>query len=405
MASPSSPDPVARDAGSVVAETTEAGRSAGSRDTESASPASWARVWTCLASAVLSAVGLLALIWSHRQPLQELATRDLTVESKVVPELERWAARAHDVGVRRLALFGDSVLSCGSTDLGQSLTKALARRGIRSDLVKVGHVAFRAPQFYYLLGPTLRGHPDTAIIEINPRAFGEAYRLGTRGNLNASSRWLTWLEALALGKELESDGLQPLDPLVYRVEARFDLLHVFDGLRERATQVLSDWAGALEAALHVSKAPPHTPFDEVSQIQWDGPTLRVSLTAAGARTNYGAEWSSSPMVPVLRAMLQQLRQAGVRVVAYVTPLNVQRIAELGLDDELALGAKTDRLGRSLGLSATEWIDLHDLLPAERFRDHSEHLDATGCTLVSAALLDALVASPDDDAAPVRTGSR
>jgi hypothetical protein len=97
-----------------------------------------------------------------------------------------------------------------------------------------------------------------------------------------------------------------------------------------------------------------------------------------AGLSYAVDYTDSPNADVLRAIVTDLRRAGIPFLLYVAPVNVdviQRKPEIAAPD---LEQRIEALRLYVGATKVEWLDLHDALPASTFRDFLNHLRVQGC---------------------------
>ena len=76
---------------------------------------------------------------------------------------------------------------------------------------------------------------------------------------------------------------------------------------------------------------------------------------------------------VLRAMLEELQAAGVSVLLYVVPTNIEHLREVGVYDEAGLRITLSRFEALANRYGAEFADYHDLLPDAAYRDAFGHL--------------------------------
>jgi hypothetical protein len=336
-----------------------------------------------LAMLVLPCFAVVAVItltlWLGRNEYQKLARTFSRIDADLAPALLKWRASRPAEGIDRGVMFGDSVLvlGCGKEGvrLEPMLGAELTSRGVRNELLSLAHGAFRATQFYYFLDDVLAGHPKLAVVEINLRSFSKDWAEQPILRFQNLSRKLTWQRALRVRAPLAKEEVSLLDPPVYRLEEQLDALDVANGVNIRGRGLLTDSGHAVNRELGL-------PAERVNYTR--------TLDAARAIASYENDFADHWMAAMLRELLRGLRAAGVTTVLFVTPVNVDRIAELGLTERLDLTTRIEDLRRAVGATGAEWRDLHAAVRAPEFRDESEHLQAAGCHQVAAALADALV---------------
>jgi hypothetical protein len=299
--------------------------------------------------------------------------------------LHEWTARPRSPQLLGTVYFGDSlVIGAGYSAVPRLLEERLAERGIEIALGWVVHLAFRPINFYELAGQVLAGGPRIAVVEVNVRllsAYAAArppYRFVTLSRFLSPRRQWRAREALA------ADEIGVLDPALYRLEERLDVLHVADGVRIRADDALVATGNAVTRVLGL----------RTRDIGWWVARMREileHLDAAEARAAYAVDQGSHPLTAALRGLGRELRAAGVLTLFYGAPVDVDRLAALGVREEIGLAARVEALRQAVGAPREEWLDLHDLLPGAAFMDTQNHLQREGVERVAAAIADALVA--------------
>lgn len=93
---------------------------------------------------------------------------------------------------------------------------------------------------------------------------------------------------------------------------------------------------------------------------------------------------------LLAAWLAHLRRAGIDVIVYAAPINVDHLQGLPGFDAAALRTSLQRIRETVRGPGGRFVDLHALLRDEAFRDASDHLregeGATGAAAIARALL-------------------
>ena len=317
------------------------------------------------AAVVLAAV---AALWAGADRLTAPVLRFIQVDSVVLPAIDAWTARAG--GGEGVVLFGDSAAG----DLGPLLVEALGARGRSVNLLSAVHPGFRPIHFYSLLDRVEAGRPQVVLIEVNFRTFADAYV----GAMPEVSRFLSPVEVRAVRPALISEGIGLFDPWLYRFQAATGLLYGLPTLRllaqtfyYRVTAAASEWLGLRvvePAAARVLKGPVDSSF------LW---------------LHYGHDPAATAQAAVLRTLRERLQVRGITVRFYVTPLDVDRIAGLGLTEALGVDAKLAALRTAIGAAPDEWIDLHATAHSPDFRDFADHLQAQPLRRVAEQVADAL----------------
>jgi len=329
---------------------------------------------TAGACALASALAL-ACLWARREPLRAEWARTIGVDS-TVQGLHQWRRRARPPGVVGAVLFGDSLTICTwEAQMPPLVERGLARRSVRTAFVSAVHLAFRPINFYYLVNEVRAGAPRVAIVEVNLRMFSEHVLVRPEWRFVQLARMLSLPQAWRLRAVLAGEGVTQLDPPLYRLEDRLGLLYAADGLRLTAADALEHVGGRLGDAVGLAR---RDPYWHVARATEAIQTLDVRT----ARAEYGVRQADHPMAAALRALGEELRAGGAAVVFYVSPVNVDHLAEIGVREELALGERVEALRRAVGATPEEWVDLHAAVPAEGFRDLQNHMRPLGCEIAA-----------------------
>jgi hypothetical protein len=330
-----------------------------------------------LAFAVTLAL-LLGWGWRHREDIRAAGTRSVNYDGS----LEKLRATAErPAGAPRVVVFGDSLLGCGTVDVPGLLGRSVLAEGRPVQVVRADGLAFRALQFYYLLDDVLAARPSLAVVEVNLASLTNI-GFGRQIRYLSLSRALSVADALRVRGALAQDDLTLLDPWLYRVEARHDLLYVSDGLQTWARQRLADAGGWVNRRLGL----------RVSEMNLRA--ARLAAKGVGAplmRDLYAVDQTRLPMTAALRGVYRRLRRAGVDVQLWVAPITVNRLADLGVREELDLPARIERLRVAVGATPEEWLDLHALHPKEVFVDWAGHAKPEGCQRTAERIASALAA--------------
>jgi hypothetical protein len=339
----------------------------------------------------LVVAAVLGWAWRERVWLQGPVVASATrIEDGLLRGIDRWQARARRKAVPAGLLLGNSLIRCGkSPSIGTVTEQQLGWRGHRHAIQDVWAGAFGPLQYYYVLDALLAAAPRLAIVEVD---FARAGFSDVAPHLRyvSLSRLLTIRRALRVREALAADGLTLVDPLIFRLEARFGVLHLVPGVQHHWRAFLDDAGIRLDAALGLETA--------------RAPALpRPWVTAARVREVFGAPTDVS--TGVLRAIAQELHGAGVMVLFYVAPVDVELLRKLGVWNELGLPDRIASMREQIGLVPDEWLDLHAAIPAEQFRDWMGHLTPTGCARVGRSIAEALVARLDASRSPRATRPR
>lgn len=320
---------------------------------------------------------LAAAAWSLREPLRRDLPQRASLEGGVLRRFALWGERRIRDPRPGAVLFGDSLLVCrDGTPLAKLLHARLEEAGRAYDLLALQHPAFRPLIAYYLLDEILASRPALVVVGVNLRALGTpsddpSFRFA------ALSRRLSPARALAARDALAADELGLLAPPLYRLEERLGLLYVADGIREHGRSALDRAGWWLNRRLGVGD--PATLGAVVVDLQ----TRRDADARRLARATYATDFAASPQADVLGRVVADLRAAGARVLVYVSPVNVDYLAGLGLPDaELGLASRIEALRTAVGATPEEWLDLHASERADGFSDVWNHLARPACERVA-----------------------
>jgi hypothetical protein len=236
-------------------------------------------------------------------------------------------------------------------------------------------MGFRPVQLYYLLDDVLGGSPDLVVIEVNLRMFTPAVTYRGVGNFPQLSRRLSFRRQLESQGILGEERISILDPSIYAVQEQLGWLYVPEGVRVQGNESLLGAADAVGRKLGVRRRPRET----------ESPSQR-------ALAEYHVDFGLHPMAAVSRRILDRLREAGVSVLFYVSPVDVERLARIGVAKEIHLDRRIETLRQGIGANPEEWLDLHDRLGHRDFRDEHNHLHREGLRVVADALAASVASS-------------
>ena len=297
----------------------------------------------------------------------------------MLDRLRPWEHQA--VPLPRVVVFGDSLLGCQTVDVPGLVGTALQRAGRLVQIIRADAGGFRPLQFYYLLDDVIATRPSLAIVEVNLGSLGITGILRQIRYLPLS-RTLSFAQAFRVRDALAVDDLTVLDPWLYRLEDRYGLLYVNDGIQTWARQQLDDAGGRVNKAFGL----------RVSKLDLRATRLMMPANmAVSTRRQFDVDQTRLPMTGALRQVYDTLRSAGVDVQLWVPPINIQRLAELGVGDELALTERIERLRVAIGATPEEWLDLHALYAKAVFVDWVGHAKPEGCQQTAARIVAALAA--------------
>ena len=84
--------------------------------------------------------------------------------------------------------------------------------------------------------------------------------------------------------------------------------------------------------------------------------------------------ANEPGLLALGELVKRLHQKGIEVLVVAQPINIERLRDIGMVNEALLEASLNRMRETTEANGGEFLDLHEALPDEAFRDHLDHLD-------------------------------
>ena len=219
--------------------------------------------------------------------------------------------------------------------------------------------------------------PEQIVLAVNLRSFSKRWRADERSEL---AGWLPaerWPEALALplhAVEVSADRL-----LFYRALIAlggFDAWHWLQ--REQVRLAYAYWSAArwLQTAARVENGLAFRMRHKQAELRRDK-TSAFRATPYATRTLLGPALQGlapdDPALEVLDALLRRFEAAGIGVLVYLAPINVEHLSSIGAYDRQGMartGARIEAVSQSRDAA---FLDLHDLLPDAAFADHLDHL--------------------------------
>lgn len=316
----------------------------------------------------------LGLLWAYREPLAKIGAGNGAVERGALRRLEKW--RAKPVVRPRIVVFGDSLNICANppaknyNSVGLVVRAASALAGRQFDIVDLTQPGLLPIHFYALLDEALETPVALVALEVNLRTFLDPHVRAGEERLPGLARKLDFGDGLRVRDALEREGMSVLDPPLLRLKDQLGLLYVFEGARQGAIDLLAAAGASVKDALGLKQ-------------RWLGPT---SESARRFALSYMVDYASHPNATVLREAVRELHAAGIPVIVYVAPVNVEYLRTRGDDfDADELERRLDALRTSIGAAPSEWLDLHAKLPARKFRDQQNHLFYDACADVGRPL--------------------
>jgi hypothetical protein len=238
------------------------------------------------------------------------------------------------------------------------------------DLAQPGMGAF---DFYFLAAEIARVRPDLVVIPFNPATMSNLWRRRfSRPELAGFIPFAGLGEALALPLHwigLTTDRLLFYMGIVHGggFSTWLDIVRHQSRLAPALT-AMEQWGGDAMERYRAGR----NSADLVRRIY----PKRKRYRAAFLAEQYGAILSDvspdHPVLQMLAATLDVLDEAGVPVLVYATPLNVEHMRTEGVIGDGGLGRSMHTVESLVHTHGADYLDLHALLPDKGFRDAPGH---------------------------------
>jgi hypothetical protein len=156
----------------------------------------------------------------------------------------------------------------------------------------------------------------------------------------------------------------------------FDAWHWLQ--RQQVRLAYAYWSAArwLQAAARIENGLAFRMLHKQAELRRDK-TSAFRATAYAARTLLGPALQGldrdDPALEVLDALLRRFEAAGIAVLVYVAPINVEHLSSIGAYDARGMARTSGRIEAVSRRRGAAFLDLHDLLPDAAFADHLDHL--------------------------------
>jgi hypothetical protein len=324
---------------------------------------------------------------------------------EVIALLTQRIERTPQSGAHRVIFLGDS-LAMDTRPPDRSIPiqlaemlRAPARRTAEVHLRSVVASGLGLFSQYFLSDRVLERQPDQVVLGLNLRWFSKVWFNLEREQLAGLLPARHWSVAAAL--PLARAGITADRLVFYRavMAARgFRAWHRLQREQVRALRATAALAEGLQAASPFPDGLDYRLQHSFWRMARDGGTR---VTREAARRQLGRVLAGLPQgdpgLRVLDAMLEAYRAAGIPVLVYVAPLNVEHLRGLGVLDETGLARSLARIEAVARARGADFLDLHALLGDSFFKDPVDHLStdppAEGPRRVAAALLPRLGPAP------------
>jgi hypothetical protein len=339
--------------------------------------------WIALGAAFAAALGLAS--WSLLAAAERAELPYGTAPLHAIPWLDARLPpmRAKRPSEHRVLFLGDS-LAIDTTGLDTSIPARLGQSlaQARPGELAVELVAYTGPglglfSHYFLSQRVIDREPDQIVLAVNLRSFSKRWRADERSQL---AGWLPaerWPEALAL--PLHAVGVSADRLFFYRALVAlgaFDAWHWLQ--REQVRLTYAYWSAArwLQAATRVENGLTFRMLHKQAELRRDK-TSAFRATPYATRTLLGPALQGldpdDPALEVLDALLRRFEEAGIAVLVYVAPINVEHLSSIGTYEPRGMARTSARIEAVSKLRGAAFLDLHDLLPDAAFADHLDHL--------------------------------
>lgn len=308
----------------------------------------------------------------------------LDVIGPVEKGIERLIRRPDQPGQLRVAYLGDSMIAShrDEASLPARLRKALAERAGKKRF-RVAPIA--APglgpfDFYFLADHVLAANPDQIVLPINLTVFSAPWR-GTFSRPELAGVLPAHRLPQALTLPLQWIGLTADRLLGYFVVVRTAGLPAWTELTRQQAR-LGAARRSLSHAIGERFGDDADRRFDLGAYRYFGKKYNVPgiqrLTAEGVEDRYGRVLRGlepdHPALQVLEATLRIFQEAGVDVVVYTNPTNVEHMARVGAARPEGLARSIRSIEQVVEAAGARFVDLHDLLPDEGFRDGAGHFE-------------------------------
>lgn len=340
--------------------------------------------WGALAAAVACSFPLTGVLVVRLLDAVGEPYRPVALEGGIRTERQLGKAARAPAGQRRVFLLGDSLvfdMTPRPRSIPDNLAALLAARsGPRHYVRAVASPGTGAFSHYFLADRVLAARPDLVVLSVNLRWFSPVWRGIDPPTLAGWLPTRRWPEALGL--PLEATGVSADRLAFYRVLVASGALPAWYRLQREQLRVQGAWQAAARRLQALSGMPEGLAYEvEHGRRALARRAVRGRSTATHAVETFAPVFAGieadSPTVRALETLLARYRDAGVDVIVYVAPINVEYLKRLGVYD--ARGA-ADAIAFLEGLARRQgarFLDLHALLPDAAFADQNDHLRTDG----------------------------
>ena len=298
--------------------------------------------------------------------------------------LKSWQQQTRFIGrEHEIAYLGDSTAippdwrSGFERTIPGQIDERLKRVAGMPRVISMATDGFGPVDYYFLASNLAAARPAAIVMSINLAALSpEWLKFSSHPEFASVIGSQRWLEAFGL--PLDSSGLTTDRLLLYWSLEELGLSDAWRALTRYQARVTQGWQ-RLESALDGPSGPLNAyrlkafarqnvkrqPLEAQRKQQW---------------TRYGSALSGvDPGVPsllALHATLSYWEEAGIPVLVFTLPVNVDLFDSLGIQDEAAMKQTQSVLAALARSTGAEILDLHDLLPDSSFSDLQGHYSYT-----------------------------
>lgn len=336
------------------------------------------RLATAIAGAFAGFLGLgWLIVWTLDTSEQPYPKVELDVTGYIRKKL---AKHAHDKGPPLIVYLGDSLsMPKDGPPAPIELRTLLRRRGGRrtgtARVVNLSAAGLTAFSHYFASEQLAELNADRFIVAVNLGWFSRrtnAQQPSLAGMLPIER----WPEAAGL--PLHEIGLSADEIVTAHALMASGQFDTWWGLQREQVRMK---AAVKRAGRQIHRALGVRPVDYAQVVAryranrvYDGkhPTVDGAVRRWGPVLNGLPD--DDPNLEVLDALVARLRESRARVLVMVPPTNVDVLEEYGMYDTDGFATSLDRIREVATRHDADFLDLHDLLPDDAFRDPNDHLD-------------------------------
>lgn len=348
------------------------------------SPNSWSSLLfaaSLLASVLAFVLGAFSL--AGRLPAQPWQT-PIGVMDRILPNLAELDKQAREKLPRQIAVLGDSTVDFYPMNekVPDRLQQALSRSSPPAPPVAVTNLAFLAlgPTAYYFLADRIAAsRPDLIVWAVSLTHASERWRRSLPRPELAG-----WMAAKripsTLAMPIDDIGLTADELLLYQLLVRADPGSQWRDLRVNLSRIDKFRAKSEEWLAQFTGTQPEKSFGIVSALKklkgQKHPDLPDRYNRLGEIEHFGSALdgidSGHPTVRFIGAAVQVFSEAGIPVLVYLNPVNIQHLEKVGVVEAPKLRRSVKTYREAVENSGGFFLDLHTAFPDNYFNDMSGH---------------------------------